>query len=63
MSMVCDILNKLTRGQISHFRTVSDKAIYKKSLDININLVWGLVMLVFGAAMLWLAMRARGKTK
>mgnify|MGYP001019156282 CR=1 FL=1 len=29
--------------------------IYKRSLDININLTWGLVLLVFGAAMLWLA--------
>lgn len=29
--------------------------IYKRSLDININLTWGLVLLVFGVAMLWLA--------
>ncbi len=29
--------------------------IYKRSLDININLTWGLVLLIFGAAMLWLA--------
>lgn len=31
---------------------VSDKAIYKKSLGMNVNLWWGLVMLVFGVAML-----------
>jgi hypothetical protein len=29
------------------------------SLDININLVWGLVLLVFGALMLWLAWRGK----
>ncbi len=28
-------------------------------LGININLWWGLVLVVFGAAMLWLASRAR----
>jgi hypothetical protein len=29
------------------------------SLEININLVWGLVLLVFGALMLWLAWRGK----
>jgi hypothetical protein len=36
---------------------VSDPAIYAKSLGINVNLWWGLVLLVFGASMLWLAYR------
>ena len=40
---------------------ISDKAIYARSLDININLVWGAVMLIFGAAMLTLALRRRPK--
>jgi hypothetical protein len=40
---------------------VSDRAIYKKSLGLNVNLGWGLVLLVFGALMLTLALRARGK--
>ncbi|MES2220640.1 MAG: hypothetical protein V4587_06705 [Acidobacteriota bacterium] len=30
-------------------------AIYEKSMDIDINLVWGFVLLLFGAAMLMLA--------
>ncbi|MGD9633786.1 MAG: hypothetical protein AB7G28_00585 [Pirellulales bacterium] len=34
------------------------KPIYAKSLDINVNLWWGLVMLVFGGVMLFLAKRA-----
>ena len=37
---------------------VSDKAIYERSLGININLWWGLVMFVFGAFMLVMAYRA-----
>lgn len=32
---------------------------YAKSLDINMNLRWGLVLLAFGGTMLTLALRAR----
>jgi hypothetical protein len=35
--------------------TGSDAEMYKRSLDININLCWGLVLLVFGGIMLALA--------
>lgn len=38
---------------------VSDKAIYQKSLGIDINLIWGVVLLVFGVLMLTFALRAR----
>jgi hypothetical protein len=38
-----------------------DKTIYDRSLGININLVWGAVMLVFGALMLLLALRRTKK--
>jgi len=37
----------------------SDKAIYQQSLDINVNFWWGLVLLVFGAVMLYLGRRAK----
>lgn len=40
---------------------VSDKAIYARSLDININFAWGMVMLVFGGLMLYLAWCRRAK--
>jgi len=40
--------------------TASDAEIYKRSLGINVNLIWGLVLLVFGAAMLTMAWRAKG---
>jgi protein-S-isoprenylcysteine O-methyltransferase Ste14 len=43
------------------FGAVSSKEIYEThSLGININLIWGAVLLVFGAAMLFLTWRARG---
>ena len=34
-----------------------DRAIYARSLDINVNLWWGLVMLLAGAVFLWLSRR------
>jgi hypothetical protein len=42
------------------FGAASDKALYEQhSLGININLVWGLVLFVFGAFMLFMAWRGR----
>jgi hypothetical protein len=42
------------------FGLVSDPAIYQThSLGMNINLVWGLVQIAFGAIMLWLAFRGK----
>jgi len=45
------------------FGAISDKKIYEEhSLGININLIWGLVMLVFGAFMLFLALKGGKKS-
>jgi hypothetical protein len=41
------------------FGILSDKTIYARSLGINVNLWWGLVLLAFGLVMLTLALRAR----
>ena len=38
---------------------LSDRAIFVRSLGININLVWGLILLAFGTGMLVLSMRRR----
>jgi hypothetical protein len=37
--------------------TGSGSEIYKRSLEINVNLYWGLLLLVFGGTMLALAWR------
>jgi hypothetical protein len=42
--------------------TGSDTELYKRSLDINVNLNWGVVLLVFGASMLTLAWRGSKTT-
>ncbi len=46
-------------GAITQF---SNRAMYDKSLGINLNLWWGLVILIFGAVMLLLAWRSAKKT-
>jgi hypothetical protein len=43
--------------------TGSDADMYKRSLGININLCWGLVLLVFGLLMLILAWRGQSKNQ
>jgi len=51
---------------ISIYGLVSDKSIYERSLGINVNLWWGLVMFIFGGFMLmmaWRALRAARKAK
>ena len=45
---------------LAGFGLVSDPRIYQeRSLGINVNLGWGLVLLAFGVTMLLIALRAR----
>jgi heme/copper-type cytochrome/quinol oxidase subunit 4 len=41
------------------FLTMSNTEMYQKSLGINVNLVMGLVMLLFGLIMLFFAFRKK----
>jgi hypothetical protein len=47
---------------IAIFGLLSDPAIYQRSLGININLWWGLVMFLFGGVMLLMSRRAGRKS-
>lgn len=47
---------------LAGYGLVGDKAIYQRALGININLWWGLVMLVFGVVMLLLGKRGTRAT-
>jgi hypothetical protein len=44
---------------LAGYGLVTDPAIYQKSLGMNVNLGWGSVLIVFGAIMLFLALRSR----
>ena len=41
--------------------TGSDSGLYHRSLDLDVNLGWGLVLLAFGGSMLFFALRDRSK--
>jgi LPXTG-motif cell wall-anchored protein len=41
------------------FFTMSNAEMYKKSLDINVNIIMGLLMLVFGLIMLYFVRRKK----
>lgn len=46
--------------QLSAYGLMSDQAIYRKSLNVNVNLAWGSVLLVCGAVMLFSSLRRKG---
>jgi sulfite exporter TauE/SafE len=41
------------------FVTISDTAMYQKSLGININIIMGILMLVFGLIMLFFSRKKK----
>ncbi len=53
------LMFSLFGAMLAVFGIVSDRAIYDRSLGINVNVWWGLVLLVFGLVMLGFAVRAR----
>jgi hypothetical protein len=44
---------------LTAFGIFGSHAIYERSMGININLDWGIVLLIFGGLMLWLSCKAR----
>ena len=42
---------------LAGFGLFGDQSVYVRSLHLNVNLWWGLVMLLFGATFLWLSRR------
>jgi hypothetical protein len=44
---------------LTGYGLLSDRAIYSRSLGLNVNLWWGLVLILFSGIMLGLARRRR----
>jgi hypothetical protein len=42
---------------VTGYGLFSDRSIYARSFGINVNLWWGLALLVFGLVFLWMARR------
>ena len=48
---------------ITVFGLFSDPVLYQRSLGLNVNLWWGLFLLLFGVGMLLLAYRTHRRTR
>ncbi|HKU23801.1 MAG TPA: hypothetical protein VJQ50_22500 [Terriglobales bacterium] len=48
---------------LTAFGAASNRAIYQRSLGVNVNLYWGLVLLAFGLIMVMLGRRGMRKLK
>ena len=57
------IMFSLFGAMLVIYGLVSDGAIYKRSLGININLGWGVVLLAFGVFMFVLAFKALARDR
>jgi len=47
---------------LAGFGLISDPAVYQHSLGYNVNLIWGIVLLGFGAVMLFFGRRGASRT-
>ncbi|OLC02169.1 MAG: hypothetical protein AUH78_19190 [Gemmatimonadetes bacterium 13_1_40CM_4_69_8] len=61
LRMPIGLMFSLFGAMLTVYGLVSGNAIYERSLGINVNLWWGLVLLAFGPMMLALAVRAGRK--
>jgi hypothetical protein len=57
------ILFSLYGALLVIFGAISDQELYVRSLGYNVNLWWGLVLLVFGGLMLLGALRGRNQNR
>ena len=58
------LLFSILGGILTLYGAFTDDALYQRSLGVNINLWWGLALLIFGGFMLVLARRsARNSTR
>ena len=48
---------------LSAYGLLGDKAIYQRSLGINVNLEWGIVLLLFGLVMMVLGRKGRNSVE
>jgi hypothetical protein len=53
----------LIGGMLAVYGLLADRAIYERSLGMNVNLGWGIAVLVFGVWLLYLSRRGSGTTR
>lgn len=57
------LLFSLFGGILAMYGVITPPALYTKSLGINVNLYWGVVLCAFGGLMLSLVVWSRGRTQ
>lgn len=57
------LLFSILGGLLTVYGAITDSALYQRSLGVNINLWWGLTLIVFGVFMLTLARHSARRTK
>lgn len=55
------LMFSLFGAMLTIYGLTADSAIYQKSLGINVNLYWGIGLLIFGGLMLTFALRGSGR--
>lgn len=48
---------------LSLYGLMTNSAIYQRSLGINVNLTWGVVLLIFGLIMAYFAKRSQSRVR
>lgn len=51
------LLFSLIGATLALYGALGDRAVYARSLGVNVNLAWGLVLLAFGVVMLYFGRR------
>jgi hypothetical protein len=55
IGLLFSVLGALLAG----YGAISDRSVYERSLGVNINLWWGIALLMFGGFMLLLAWKSK----
>ncbi len=53
----------LIGAMLAAYGLLADRAIYERSLGMNVNLSWGIVVLLFGLWLLYLSRRGTGASR
>jgi hypothetical protein len=57
------IMFAILGGVLTVYGAVADRAIFQRSLGINVDLIWGTVLLIFGASFVYFGRRSMRRTK
>lgn len=57
------IMFAILGGLLTAYGAVADRVIFQRSLGFNVDLIWGAVLLIFGATFVYFGRRSITRTK